>query len=536
MKKLYEMSQQTRILLATAIALLFFIPYSYFFTPEPPIQEQNKTVSQTDTQGAPALNSAPNAIPSSENAAQAAPLQSAQVEDVIASIRSEHFTVIIDKMGRISQVLLKDERFLNKDDRSELELFNQGATPKILELRYADAKLNDLAFATPYSASSENLELEGGSKTLSLTQKLGDITVEKVITFHQSGEYDLEIKAPSNITYFLYPGSTPNTDQEMFAFKGSVIGLSDGKIEKFENGDFAQNPKVFIGSNIAASADRYYTTLLFSKDSTFESVVSRGLGDNPDLSIRASGDLKLQGYIGPKEYAFLKQMDPKLTSIIDYGMITFFAKPLFLLLMELESIIGNWGWAIVLLTFLVRVVLYPLTYKGMVSMQKLKELAPKIKELQVKYKDDKQKMQVQMMEIYKKHGANPLGGCLPILLQMPIFFAIYMVLYNAIELKGASWILWINDLSAMDPYFILPLLMGGSMYLHQVLTPTTFQDPMQEKIFKFLPLIFTFFFLTFPSGLVLYWFVNNVFSIAQQYAINKSFERKKLKKESESAK
>ncbi|MFP4332885.1 MAG: membrane protein insertase YidC, partial [Campylobacterales bacterium] len=284
------------------------------------------------------------------------------------------------------------------------------------------------------------------------------------------------------------------------------------------------------GTNIAASVDRYYASILFKEDSTFESIVSRGKEDNPQISIRTNGNYEINGYIGPKQYETLKSIDSKLTSIVDYGFITFFAKPLFIFLMYLEGLVGNWGWAIVLLTLVVRIILYPLTYKGMVSMQKLKDLAPKIKELQRKYKDDKQKLQMHMMDMYKKNGANPLGGCLPILLQMPIFFAIYMVLYNAIELKGAGWILWINDLSVMDPYYILPILMGGSMYLHQVLTPTTFQDPLQEKLFKFLPLIFTFFFLTFPSGLVLYWFVNNLFSIAQQWIINKSFEKKRAKK------
>ena len=138
-----------------------------------------------------------------------------------------------------------------------------------------------------------------------------------------------------------------------------------------------------------------------------------------------------------------------------------------------------------------------------------------------------QKLQTHMMELYRKHGANPLGGCLPLLLQMPIFFAIYRVLYNAIELKGAAWIGWITDLSIMDPYFVLPILMGASMFVQQHITPTSFTDPMQEKVFKYLPVIFTIFFITFPSGLVLYWLVSNIFSIAQQYTINRIMESRK---------
>ena len=161
-------------------------------------------------------------------------------------------------------------------------------------------------------------------------------------------------------------------------------------------------------------------------------------------------------------------------------------------------------------------------------MQKLKELAPKLKEIQTKYKGDTLKLQTHMMDLYKKHKVNPMGGCLPLILQIPVFFAIYRVLYNAVELKDAPWIFWIKDLSALDPYFILPILMGGSMYLQQHLTPTTFSDPTQEKIFKFLPLVFTIFLITFPSGLILYWTVNNIFSIIQQLIINKVMETKKL--------
>jgi YidC/Oxa1 family membrane protein insertase len=161
------------------------------------------------------------------------------------------------------------------------------------------------------------------------------------------------------------------------------------------------------------------------------------------------------------------------------------------------------------------------------SMQKIKEISPQIKEIQAKYKKDPQRMNAAVMDMYKKHNANPLGGCLPMLLQIPVFFAIYRVLLNAVELQGAPWALWVTDLSRMDNYYVLPLLMGASMYYQQKLTPNNFTDPMQEKVFKFLPLIFTFFFITFPSGLVLYWFVNNLFSIAQQFIVNTQFKNAK---------
>ena len=252
---------------------------------------------------------------------------------------------------------------------------------------------------------------------------------------------------------------------------------------------------------------------------------------NPQAFIHGKDNITFSGYAGPKNFKDLAALNEELTHVIDYGWFTFIAKPMFLLLQFLQSYIGNWGWTIVALTILIKLVLYPLSYKGMVSMQKLKDLAPKMKDIQAKYKDDKQKQSMHMMELYKKHGANPMGGCLPLVLQIPVFFAIYRVLLNSIELKGAEWIWWVHDLAEMDPYFVLPILMGASMYLQQKITPNTMQDEMQKKIFQLLPIIFTFFFLWFPAGLTLYWFVNNVFTISQQFYINKMFERKRAEKQ-----
>ena len=258
-------------------------------------------------------------------------------------------------------------------------------------------------------------------------------------------------------------------------------------------------------------------------------VLSKVGEDKPILFVTGKPHMQLHGYIGPKLYNRLFAISPKLTVAIEYGWFTFIAKPMFSVLNYLHGHLGNWGWAIVFLTLFIRLLLYPLTYRGMVSMQKLKAISPQVKEIQAKYKGEPQKMQAKVMELYKKHGANPLGGCLPMLLQIPVFFAIYRVLLNAIELQGAPWILWIEDMALMDPYYVLPVLMGISMYYQQKMTPSNFTDPMQEKIFKFLPVIFTAFFFTFPAGLVLYWFTNNLFSIAQQVFVNRGFEKHQAK-------
>jgi YidC/Oxa1 family membrane protein insertase len=222
----------------------------------------------------------------------------------------------------------------------------------------------------------------------------------------------------------------------------------------------------------------------------------------------------------------LVAIDPNLRNIVEYGLFTFVASPMFTALNWLNNYVNSWGWSIILFTIFIRILLFPISAKGMISMHKLKELAPKMKEVQAKYKGDPQKMQMHTMELYKKNGANPLGGCLPFLLQIPVFFAVYRVLVNAIELKGTEW-LYIADLSQMDPYYVMPILMGASMYFQQKITPNNFTDPMQAKMFQFLPVVFTLLFMTFPAGLVLYWFVNNLLSIAQQAIINKKLDTSK---------
>jgi YidC/Oxa1 family membrane protein insertase len=316
--------------------------------------------------------------------------------------------------------------------------------------------------------------------------------------------------------YYISPGYRPSVAVDKLTIHGLVVKKSDGTLSIIEDRD-AKNETI-NNAIFAAEFDRYYTTLLFSKKPV-SVIIAPDEQDYPTAYIKADSNSEFIGYIGPKFVDTLTLIDKELVDVVQYGVGTFFAKNLFFLLDWFYKLVGNWGIAIILLVVLVRIVLFPLTYKGMVSMYKLKELAPKMKEIQQKYKKDPQKLQMHMMKLYKEHGANPLGGCLPLVLQIPVFYGIYKLLLYAIELKGASF-LWISDLSVMDPYFILPVLMGVSMYIHQRLTPTNFQDPMQEKIFKFLPLIFTFMMATFPAGLVLYWTVNNVLSIAQQWLIN----------------
>lgn len=252
----------------------------------------------------------------------------------------------------------------------------------------------------------------------------------------------------------------------------------------------------------------------------------------------SSGNIGARFYAGPKDQYRLRQISPGLDLTVDYGWLWWIAQPLFALLhffatgemhigdwvFSLGSGIGNWGWSIILLTVIIKLAFFHLSATSYKSMAKMRKLQPKMLELRERYGDDRQKLSQETMELYRKEKVNPLGGCLPILIQMPVFIALYWVLLESVELRHAPFLLWIHDLSVMDPYFVLPLLMGASMYIQQKLNPPP-PDPMQAKIFQFMPIIFTVFFLFFPAGLVLYWLVNNILSIAQQWVITRQIEQ-----------
>ena len=237
----------------------------------------------------------------------------------------------------------------------------------------------------------------------------------------------------------------------------------------------------------------------------------------------ATGDFHTRLYVGPKLPDVLEQVAPNLQLTVDYGVLTIIAEPLFWLLKWIHAIVGNWGWAIIFLTILIKLAFYKLSETSYRSMANMRRLAPELTRLKELYGDDKQKMNQAMMDMYKREKVNPLGGCLPILVQIPVFIALYWVLVESVQLRQAPFMLWIHDLSIPDPYYVLPLIMGVTMFIQQKLSPAP-PDPVQAKVMMALPIGFTFMFLWFPAGLVLYWVVNNVLSIAQQWVITKRVE------------
>ncbi len=247
----------------------------------------------------------------------------------------------------------------------------------------------------------------------------------------------------------------------------------------------------------------------------------------PDGTIApgATGTIDVPLYVGPQDQDTLAKLAKGLDLTVDYGIFTVIAAPLFWLLKWLHGLIGNWGWAIIAMTILIKSAFYPLNHASARSMAKMKVIAPKLKALQAQYADDKQQLQMKMMEMYKQEKINPLGGCLPILVQIPVFIALYWVLLSAVELRHAPWIGWIHDLSAPDPYFVLPIVYAITAYLQVKLSPTPISDPVQAKVMQIMPIAFSVMFVFFPSGLVLYWLINNCIQIFQQWHMNYLLEK-----------
>ena len=523
---LSKQDSQKRIFIAMILSFVFFIAYDFLYIqPQQAVYDQQQAVaSKTTTTGVDNKNQAPQ-VANSTNTNAAPVTKITQVNEIVSRITTNKNIIEIDSFGRIAQVTLLEEQYIDEDGK-QIKLFASNQL-RPLEVRFSNRALNEEAFKTNVVASSSSLNTKNGVQTLTLTQKMSNNTLVKTMKFYPDGHYDINVNVTNGAEFFVTPGFRPDVMADMYADHGVVLKMNDGTLTIVEDEDLDKTVN-FTGIKFASAFDRYYSTILYNFKTSLAISLMPDNDNSPQVFIHAKDSIDLSGYVGPKNYRDLASLNKELTDAIEYGWFTFIAKPMFLLLQYIHDYVGNWGWTIVLVTILIKLILYPLSYKGMVSMNKLKELSPRIKEIQEKYKNDKQKSGAKMMEFYKKEGVNPMGGCLPILLQIPVFFSIYRVLLNSIELKGAEWALWITDLAEMDPYFVLPILMGITMYVQQLITPNQMQDELQKKLFQFLPVIFTFFFLWFPAGLTLYWFINNLFTIAQQYYVNTLFAKAKV--------
>ena len=385
--------------------------------------------------------------------------------------------------------------------------------------------------------------------TLELTQENGAVILKHFI--FRRGDYlirvEYEIRNLSNEDWRAALFTQIKRDgQQPISFSDNLMGLQpyvggatrsqDEFYRKLEFDDLEEESyKLVRQQGYMALVQHYFVSAWIPKDNEQINYQARKLPGKdvflfgfttPSMKLAPGqeGILAAQYYVGPKDQYRMREIAEGLDLTVDYGFLWWLSQPLFYLLTVLYSFFSNWGLAIIGLTVIVKTLLYPLSAASFRSMAKMRKLQPEMARLKERYGDDRQQFSQSMMELYKKEGANPLGGCLPILLQMPVFLALYWTLMESVELRQAPFILWIHDLSAMDPYFVLPILMGISMYLTQLMQPEP-PDPIQAKVFKFMPIMFTFFFLWFPSGLVLYWLVNNILSIMQQWYVTRQIEK-----------
>ncbi|MVW74064.1 membrane protein insertase YidC [Pseudomonas xionganensis] len=328
------------------------------------------------------------------------------------------------------------------------------------------------------------------------------------------------------------PSSTTATGTATYL--GGALWTAEEPYKKVSMSDIDKQPfKESVQGGWVAWLQHYFVTAWVpSKDSTNQVQTRKDSQGNyivgftgPSIQVAAGAQAETSAilYAGPKLQGHLEELSPGLELTVDYGFLWFLAQPIFWLLEAIHGLLGNWGWSIIFLTIIIKLIFFPLSAASYKSMARMRAVAPKLAQLKEQHGDDRQKMSQAMMELYKKEKINPLGGCLPILVQMPVFLALYWVLLESVEMRQAPWLLWITDLAIKDPYFILPIIMGATMFIQQQLNPTP-PDPMQAKVLKMMPIIFTFFFLWFPAGLVLYWVVNNVLSIAQQWYITRKIE------------
>ena len=400
-----------------------------------------------------------------------------------------------------------------------------------------------------FSVSGASFDFRGAGGSVELHTRVGEVEVTKVFLFQPEGHLvEMEYRIDNR-------GTEPFSAGMFAQLKRDGTPIEEG-------GGFGLGPRPYLGAALTTSEDRYFKLGFDDLDEeNYRETVEGGwiailqhyflsswIGDAANTN-RYYGQRRDDGtyivgftspvqriepgqlatfrssfYAGPKDQKTLETISPNLNLTIDYGFLWWMAVPLFYLLDWLHGFVNNWGVAIILLTVIIKAVLYPLSAASYRSMAKMRKVAPQMKRLQERYKDDRQKLSSEMMSLYKKEKANPLGGCLPILVQMPVFIALYWVLFESVELRQAPFFLWIDDLSAMDPFFVLPILMGASMFFQQTLNPPM-PDPMQARIMKMMPIMFTVLFLFFPAGLVLYWLLNNVLSMTQQWIITRQIER-----------
>lgn len=551
-----------RIILAIILSIGVLVLWQTLMVKEPPAQKALQVPSASPLEavspGPAAAETGPAAIPA-ELSPEQAPTDAASIE--LKAENAETITVATSlytaQWTNKGGVLLSWKLHRHQDEnKKDLELVpaaaaETGVYPLALSEEVDPARIS-LEALRAGPANTAFYQVEGGSLTLRDGEK-GEIRfryadgrgleIEKAFTFH-GGRYDFDSAVavrrngrPADYRILWGPGFGNPSEAELkqrFSVGAGCSFLAGDKVLRAEERKFKPEASVFNYISWSAYDDNYFATIVLPETATGSAAFLRfENGKSPYFFLAASAPRTV--FAGPKEISVLKALGSDTRKVVRYGMFGFITEILFVSLQAIYKAIPNWGFAIIVLTIIIKILFFPLTYSSSKSMAKMSALQPKVKALRAKYKkaktdiEQRRQMNEEMMKLYKEHGINPAGGCLPLLIQLPIFWGFFRMLTVAIELRHSPWMLWIKDLSVHDPTYITPILMGATQFISQKMTPSS-ADPTQAKMMLIMPVVMTLFFLNFQSGLVLYWLTSNVLQIGQQALINRMMKAKKEEK------
>lgn len=546
-----------RLITFVVIAVGILMGWGYLFpAPKPSAPAQNTTTQQHITQGK--GNTTAISIPAENN-------ESLPKGNRIM-VKTDILQATIDSYGADLRELVFFKHDSTSDSTQSFTLLND-KKGQVYVAQTGFLPIEDISLPSPktvFTTEKSVYTLTGNALevTFSAPEENG-VQVNKIYTF-KKGSYVIDVRysitnnsgktfTPSAFYRLLRDGHTPEGESRLaYTFTGPALYTPEGKFQKISFSDLdsdlssGKDSVDYIrkaNTGWVSMLQHYFVSAWILQPKGQPSVCEKGLCQF-QINKRSDGlysagvivpfapivngqteTMAISLYAGPEMFKTITQVADNLELSKDYGKVHLFASPLFWLLSKLHDMVHNWGWAIVLLTCLVKVALYPLTAASYRSMAKMRNAAPRLQALKTQYGDDRMKLQQAMMEMYKKEKINPLGGCLPMILQIPVFIGLYWALFASVELRQAPWILWIHDLARPDPYYILPTIMAVTMYIQTFLNPPP-PDPMQAKMMKIMPIAFSIMFFFFPSGLVLYWLVNNILSILQQWLVNKNMTKK----------
>jgi YidC/Oxa1 family membrane protein insertase len=544
-----------RLILFMALAFLGMLLYQSWQEDYGPVQQ----AAAEDETSMPAVSTGgdtPQAPHQADidNAAPSVPGLAATGENSstgLIKVRTDTLDLVIDKRGGtiVDARLMQYPVAVNKPDEKYRLLSQRPSDFFIVQ----SGLLGSQTERTPtheavFTAASDSFEMKEGEDSLIVDlewQSEDGVKVTKRYTFNRGTHIvhlEHQVHNDSDTVWSgrdyrqLQRGEPVDTGSAfMYTYTGGAIYSQEDKYQKYDfdelgSGQLDRDVKdgwlsmiqhYFLGAVVPPRGEEQH---FYGKKLANGRAVIGGYGPAKTIAPGASDSFTGTLFLGPKLQEELAELAEGLDLTVDYGFLVFIAKPMYWILDKIHDFVGNWGWTIIIFTILIKLVFFKLSETSYRSMANMRKMTPRIQALKDRYGDDKQRMQQAMMELYKTEKINPLGGCLPMLVQMPFFIALYWVLLESVELRQAPWILWINDLSIKDPYFVLPVIMGISMFVQQKLNPPP-PDPMQAKIMMALPVVFTAMFAFFPSGLVLYWVVNNLLSIAQQWVITRRIEQ-----------